>query len=122
MSGTSRSAAIARTPRGDAGAVTAELAVLLPSIVALLLVLLMVGNVGMTKVQVSGGARAAARSAALGEDAAQSSATARRVAGDRTSVTVEPDGSWVTVRVTRPVGVSWLSFDVTASATAWVEK
>lgn len=122
MKGAPRSTAASRAAQRDAGAVTAELAVLLPSIVALLLVLLMVGNVGLTKLQVAGAARAGARSAALGEDAAASSAAARHVAGDRTVVAVDSDGSWVTVQVSRPVGLSWMSFDVSASATAWVEK
>ena len=118
----SRSPRPAVAHRGDAGVVTAELAVLLPTVVGLLLVLLVVGNVGMTRLQVAGAARAGARAASLGEDPASVTAAARRVAGDRAKVSTEDDGGWRTVEVSRDIGTSWLSFHVSASSTAWVEQ
>ncbi|PFG37233.1 hypothetical protein ATL41_1987 [Flavimobilis soli] len=117
-----RRAPRAAGPHGDSGAVTAELAVLLPTVVVLLLVLLVVGSVGMTLLQVAGAARAGARAASLGEDAAAVTSAARRVAGDAAAVRTDGSDGWVTVLVSRGVGTGWLSFDVTGTSTAWVEQ
>lgn len=109
-------------PHRDRGAVTAELAVLLPAVVALLLVLLVAGSVGAARLQVGGAARAAARSAALGEDTSQALVVARRVAGDGVAASVAHEDGWVVVRVSRTVGLPAASFTVSATATAWVER
>lgn len=118
----SRASRLPGASRRDSGAVTAELAMLLPTVVVLLLVLLVVGNVGMTRLQVAGAARAGARAASLGEDAGAVASAARRVAGDRSDVVTDEGDGWVTVLVSRRVGTGWLTLDVMGTSSAWVEQ
>ncbi|NYI58127.1 TadE family type IV pilus minor pilin [Cellulomonas soli] len=96
---------------------TAELAVALPAVVVLLLVVLGVVHASSVRWQCADGARAGARSAALGESDAVVVQTARRAAGGAASVEVVRDGEWVTVTVGRAVtGWDAVPLDVQAQA------
>lgn len=111
-------------PVGDAGSVTAELAVGLPVVVLLLVVVLAVVGAGLTRAQCLDGARAGARALALGESPADAAATARRVAGDEARVRTTSDGEWVTVVVEASVPVGGLRLgplEARGAATARVE-
>ena len=63
-------------------------------------------------------ARSGARTAALGEDAAAVASAARAAGGDGARVSTTTDGTWVTVVVSRDVGVAAWAGPVTVSATA----
>lgn len=111
-------------PTGDRGAVTAELAVALPVIVLMLLATLAVTAASSAQLRSADAARAVARSLALGEDEANTSVIARRLAGDGAQVSIVRDPPWVTVVVTRPVAAAWFSsgpFQARAEASAKVE-
>ncbi|GCD18832.1 hypothetical protein CTKZ_03940 [Cellulomonas algicola] len=124
---TSRTVAYRQAPPAtvrDAGSVTAELAVGLPVVVALLVVVLAVVGAGLTRAQCLDGARAGARALALGESSSDAAATARRVAGDGSRVRTTRDGEWVTVVVEASVPVGGLRLgplEARGSATARVE-
>jgi hypothetical protein len=108
----------------DRGTVTAELALGLPAVVSVLLAVLLMTSAATTQLRCADGARAGARAAALGEEVATVSATARRVAGPDASVQVQRAGSWVTVTVRRPVtsaSLGGLAWSASASASARVE-
>ncbi|TNC17554.1 pilus assembly protein TadE [Georgenia sp. 311] len=110
--------------REERGSVTAELALLLPAVVVVLLVCLTLGAAVLGQVRCADAARAAARAAAIGEPAAVVAAVARELAGPEADVTVAEDGGWVEVRVSRQVasdvpGLSGLR--AAAVARAWVE-
>ncbi len=98
---------------GDRGTVTAELAIGLPAVVTVLLAVLLLATAATAQLRCADGARAGARAAALGEDAATVSATAARVAGPGAAVGVTRHGDWVTVSVRRPItavalgGATW---------------
>ncbi|WP_028050192.1 TadE family type IV pilus minor pilin [Cellulomonas sp. URHD0024] len=101
----------------DRGSVTAELAVGLPAVVLVLVALLAVSSAAITQARCSDGARAGARSAALGEDDAMVVATARRVAGADADVRVSRSDGWAGVTVTHTVG-PWRGVPLRASATS----
>jgi len=108
----------------ERGTVTAELALGLPAVVGVLLAVLLLATAATTQLRCADGARAGARAAALGEDAATVSATAVRVAGPGATVRVARDGGWVTVTVRRPVSTAPLggaTWTAQARATARVE-
>lgn len=112
-------------PRADdRGTVTAEVALALPAVVTVLLAALLLTAAAGAQLRCADGARAGARTAALGESAATVAATAGRVAGPDASVAVARAGGWVTVTVRSPVvaatgpGAGWTA---RASATARVE-
>ncbi|QGH68370.1 TadE family type IV pilus minor pilin [Pseudactinotalea sp. HY158] len=95
----------AGTRRGkarEAGAVTAEFAIVLPAVVVALVLVLTVLAAGVTRLQCTDAARAATRAAALGQgreeivQIAEASASAA-------SVAIEDDAAWVSVTVTCPV-------------------
>ncbi|GAA3817922.1 hypothetical protein CSO01_29760 [Cellulomonas soli] len=115
--GPTRAVALPLDEPGDRGSVTAELAVALPAVVVLLLVVLGVVHASSVRWQCADGARAGARSAALGESDAVVVQTARRAAGGAASVEVVRDGEWVTVTVGRAVtGWDAVPLDVQAQA------
>lgn len=106
----------------DRGSVTAELAVALPAVVAMLLVVLGVVQAASVRWTCTDGARAGARAAALGEADPVVRETAQRAAGGAASVSIVRDGNWVTVEVARPLtGWDVLPADVRAHAVARVE-
>ncbi|PJJ77551.1 hypothetical protein CLV28_0772 [Sediminihabitans luteus] len=97
---------------------TAELALGLPVVVVVLAAVLMLVAAATAQMRCADAARAAARSVALGEDAAVQHDVVARVAGAGATSSTRSDGDWVTVRVEAPV-VGWLSaVPLTASAEA----
>ena len=102
------------------GAVTAEFAVALPSVVLLLSLLLAGSAAGVTQLRVEEAARGGARAVAWGAAAGEVGEIVRRLAGDTADSEVTHDGEWhrVTVsgRVPGAVGslVPWA-----LSASAW---
>lgn len=114
-----RSGQVGTAKRGEAGMVTAELALSLSAVVLVLALLLTVAAAGLTQLRVADGARAAARQAALGSGDVAGAAI--RVAGPA-SVGVER-GELVCVTVSRPVGgpLGGLGWRANARACAYVE-
>lgn len=107
------------------GAVTAEFAVALPSVVLLLALLLAGSAAGVTQLRVEEAARGGARALARGAGAGEVGEIVRRLAGDTAGAEVTLDGEWhrVTVsgRVPGAVGslIPWvLSASVLARAEA----
>ncbi|HSU46848.1 MAG TPA: TadE family type IV pilus minor pilin [Arthrobacter sp.] len=92
------------------GAVTAEFAVALPAVLALLAMLLAGAAAGMTQLRIEEGARAGARALARGDDPAAVERTVRTLAGGSAAASVAADGGWfsitVTDRVPGPLGSS----------------
>ncbi|WP_018506279.1 TadE family type IV pilus minor pilin [Parafrankia discariae] len=89
---------------GDGGQVTAELAMGLPSLVAVVfMVIWMIGAVS-TQTRCADAARLGARAAARGEAEAATQAWARRVAPPGAAVEITRAGGAIRVRVTAAVG------------------
>ncbi|TLM84372.1 TadE family protein [Pseudarthrobacter sp. NamE2] len=86
------------------GAVTAEFAVVLPAVVALLALLLTGASAGVTQLRIEEGARAGARALARGEDPAAVQRTVRTLAGETAVASVSGEGGWYGVTVTDRVG------------------
>lgn len=112
-----------RTARaGDRGAVTAELAVGMVAVAAVLVALLATGAAAAARLTCLDAARTGARLAALGEPDGDVVAAARHVLGERGGdVRVRRDGTWVTVAVTTPFTGWGGGLRASADATAWVE-
>lgn len=87
--------------RDQRGAVTAELALGIPLLLAVVVALVWLLAVGAGQVRVVDAAREAARSLARGDDPASAVARAEEVAGDQATVTVVSTGPEVRVLVTR---------------------
>lgn len=102
---------------GERGAVTAELAVGLVSVVLVLGLLLSTASAAVAQLRCQDAARQGARAAALGESDETVAVVARTVAGPGSRVTVHRDGEWVEVTVTAPTRWSVLP-DSSASGTA----
>ncbi|BCW20385.1 TadE family type IV pilus minor pilin [Pseudarthrobacter enclensis] len=86
------------------GAVTAEFAVTLPVVVALLALLLAGAAAGATQLRIEEGARSGARALARGEDPAAVEQTVRSLAGGTATATVAAEGEWFSITVTDRVG------------------
>jgi hypothetical protein len=105
------------------GAVTAEFAVALPSVVFLLALLLAGSAAGVTQLRVEEAARGGARALARGAGAGEVGEIVRRLAGDTATAEVTADGEWhrVTVsgRVPGAVGslIPWV-----LSASVWARS
>lgn len=107
----------------DRGAVTAELAVGMIAVAAVLVAVLATGAATITRLTCLDAARTAARVAALGEPDGAVVAAARRVLGERGDVRVSRDQGWVTVTVSTPF-TGWPVLGAArarASATSWAE-
>lgn len=89
--------------RGERGAVTAELMVVLPVLVAVALGLVWLVGLAGAQVRVVDGAREAARLAARGESDAAARNAARRVAPQGATVLLQRGGGRVTAVVEAPV-------------------
>lgn len=116
--------AAATAARHERGSVTAELALLLPAVVVVLLVCLTLGGAALGQLRCADAARAAARSAAIGEPTSVVVEVARTLAGPDADVTVSRHEQWVEVSVSRPVASSVPgagSLRARATARAWVE-
>lgn len=87
-----------RARRGERGAVTAELALTLPMLVAVTIGLVWLLSVGAAQVRVVDAARETARAAARGDSAAEAVARGQQVAPPGSTVTVSTqDGRVVAV-------------------------
>lgn len=113
--------------RGERGAVTAELALALPTLIAVTIGLVWLLSVGVAQVRTVDAAREAARAVARGDDAATAVSLGERVAPHGVTVRVEATGDRVIARasgrVAGPGGL--LGFlpgaDVSAEAVAVTE-
>ena len=85
------------------GAVTAEFAVALPAVLALLAMLLAGAAAGMTQLRIEEGARAGARALARGDDPAAVERTVRTLAGGSAAASISADGEWLSITVTDKV-------------------
>lgn len=88
-----------RTATGQRGSATAELAIALPAVTALLALLLLGVSAGLLQLRLEEGARAGARALARGDAPAQVVEIVERVAGHGASVTLGNDGGYATVTV-----------------------
>jgi len=86
--------------RGDAGSVTAETAVLLPTLVLVAAALAWLVGVGVAQVQCVDAARDAARALARAETREVATELARRAAPEGARVSLGQDGGLVQVEVT----------------------
>lgn len=112
-------------PAGQKGSVTAELAVVLPAVTALLALLLLSVSVGMLQLRLEEGARAGARAMARGDSTSQVLDTVTRLAGDGTAVSLGREGGYATVTVQgRAGGVlsGLIPWEQTARASARSEE
>ncbi|MHA7276936.1 TadE family type IV pilus minor pilin [Arthrobacter sp. Hz1] len=106
------------------GAVTAEVAVALPSLVLLLALLLGAATAGLTQLRLEEAARAGAREVVRGEPADQVRATVSRLAGGQARLELTGDGEWSIVTVSARLAVPLLDlvgWDLSASASARAE-
>lgn len=108
---------------GDAGTVTAELALGLVAVVLVLAALLMTTSAASARMRCLDAARTAARVAALGMSDAEVVEAARRVVPGA-QVAVVHDPPWLEVTVTTELGGAWFSggaVTVSGTASAWAE-
>ena len=113
-----------RVGRHERGSVTAELAIVLPGVVLVLVAVLLVCAAAVTQLRCADAARAAARSAALGESSGEVAAVASELAGKGATVQVSTDGAWVVVRVSQPISTGPLGavgWRASAEFSAWLE-
>lgn len=112
--------------RGEQGAVTAELAMGLPLLLAVTTVLVWCLSLGLAQVRVIDASREAARAVARGDDEGRAVATAQRIAPSGAQVRVVRAGDEVrvttTVRVAGPGGlVVWPRVRLVSESIAWEE-
>lgn len=107
------------------GSVTAEVAVVLPALVALLALLLGTAHVGTVQLRIEEAARAGAREAMRGESDQSVEQTVRRLAGEDATTTVGGGTGWTTIEVRAKVDgpvVDLLGLELSATATGKVER
>jgi hypothetical protein len=108
------------SPRNsELGAVTAEIAVVLPALVVLLALLLGIAHVGAQQLQLEEAARAGAREVVRGESEDSVLRTVQRLAGPDAVTTVTHHDGWSTVEVRATVGgpvIEFLEIRLAASA------
>lgn len=102
----------------ERGGVTAELALVLPGVVLLLVALLTAASAALTQVRVADAARAGARAAALGESYGPVADVARELAGDGAAVRVSESGGYVVVEVSHDLAGPLRAAGLTARASA----
>lgn len=107
-------------PRGqDDGAVTAEVAVAFPAVIALLSVVLAAATLGISQLRIEEAARAGAREIMRGEPSEAVAATVERIAGRDASFVVHPGSAGSTLTVSSRLDVPVLNlFDIQLSARA----
>lgn len=98
----------------ERGSATAELAVVLPGVVVILVAVLLAGVVGATQVACQDAARVVARAVALGDEVAASTVASGEI-------TIARDGDWVHVQVSEEVGVLGLAISLTGRASVLAE-
>jgi hypothetical protein len=94
-----------RGPHGDSsrGAVTAEIAAALPTLVVIVMAAVWLVLVALAQLRCADAAREAARAAARGEDTAVASRLAETVGPDGANVQIRVEGDLVTVEVSATV-------------------
>lgn len=107
--------------RSQRGAVTAELAMALPLLVALTIGLVWLLSVGLAQIRTVDAAREAARSAARGDSAGDAVAAGERVAPDGVRVSVSSAGGEVVARASGQVRGPGGMFDFLPGATVSAE-
>ncbi len=109
-----------RALRADSGAATAETAVVLIAVFALLALLMSLGGLLISQARLSEGARTAAREMMISADPEGAIAKAKVVSGEGASFSISTSGDWVTVnaRATWRVGgpILGTTFPLEASA------
>lgn len=108
----------------ERGMVTAEIAFALPAVVLVLVVVLSLVAASMAQMRAVDAARAGARAIAIGEDDGGVERAVAQVGGKDAKLSIDRDGEWVSVTVTKPVVTGWAlvdEFRVRGSATAWAE-
>ncbi|WP_146340465.1 TadE family type IV pilus minor pilin [Nesterenkonia sp. NBAIMH1] len=101
-----------RDTDGERGSVTAEFALSLPAIVAVLLLVLSLGAYGVQAVALESAAREAARQLARGEPPAAVEAAARDAAGGDIIVSLAAEGPYTRVSLSRHVRIAgWVGID-----------
>ena len=90
-------------PRSERGAVTAELVVALPVLLAVTLALVWMIGLGVGQVRVVDGAREGARAVARGDDLDTARSLALQVAGEGATVRIDQGAGQVSVTVERAV-------------------
>lgn len=115
---------MARKRSCSQGSVTAEFAVVLPAVTALLAFLLLGAGAGLLQLRLEEGARAGARAMARGESTEQAREATLRLAGEHVSVMIDLDGGYATVTVAGNAQGPFsglLPWKQTAQATAKIE-
>lgn len=102
---------------GDGGAVTVELALALPSVVAVLGFVL-AGTAWLKADMVAAHAAASAARIVLTDSPSEARAVANRIAGDASRIAIDTNGGWVTVRVVVPGAALMPDAQATVSAPA----
>jgi Flp pilus assembly protein TadG len=108
----------------ERGSVTAETAIVLPAVVAVLAMLLAGATAGSTQLQLEKAAQTAARQLARGESGADAASAVRRIAGSRAVLASGNAGGWITVEVSATVPGPWAGaggWKLTAEASAPAE-
>ncbi|MCT2150528.1 pilus assembly protein [Dermabacter vaginalis] len=115
-----RARPLRRALRADSGAATAETAVVLIAVFALLALIVSLGGLFVSHARLSEGARTAAREMMISADPQEAIAKAQVVSGDGASFNISTSGDWVTVNAhaTWRVGgpVLGMTFPLEASA------
>lgn len=107
----------------QAGSATAEVAVLLPAVAILLAVVAGAGAVGGQQVRIQQAASAAARELARGTSVSEAVGTARRIAGERISVSTGESGGFGHVVIRAAVDLPLLGdIELRAEANARTER
>jgi TadE-like protein len=107
------------------GSVTAEFAIVLPALTAVLALLLLGAVVGMTQLRLEEAARSAARALARGDSVATAVAGSVQIAGAGVQTGVEFEDGFVRVRTSTTVSgplSGLIGWPLTASATAKLES
>jgi len=85
--------------RRDRGSATAEFAMVMPALVALIIVVVGAGAIGLTQLRAYDAARAGAREAARGEPVRDIEQAAQQKAGKNSHVRITTEGEYTAVRV-----------------------
>lgn len=107
------------------GSVTAELAITLPAVTAVLALLLLGAVVGVTQLRLEEAVRSAARSLARGDSVATATAAAQQIAGGGAETTVVFEAGFVQVHVSAAISgplSGLISWPLAASAIARIES
>jgi Flp pilus assembly protein TadG len=116
ITGASRSATTGRPERNSRGAVTAELALVLPLLVAVTMGLAWLLAIGASQLRVVDAARETARAVARGDTPSAAVAVGQQVAPDGAAVRIASEGGRVRVTVTSEVTGPGGIFDALPSA------